>query len=180
MLSSLSRCCFQQALPTGSGCVCIDVVAPAGDHPGLPWPPRRGPRESCPPPPAANPGAGETVPRSSTHSVTRRARTCFSLRISVHPTGARTTSRGGQKHSANLNTAALRRSAVARGFAPRDVTWVPWQAARAHLHGRSAQLGRPFFDRLQGGEMSPSDPRAFSSRPRHGGAAHRTCVRTRD
>jgi hypothetical protein len=54
MLSSLRRCCFQQPLPTGSGRVCIDIVAPACDHPGLPGPPRRGPRESCPPSPAAN------------------------------------------------------------------------------------------------------------------------------
>ena len=50
----LSRCCFQQRLPTGSGCDRIDVVAPACRHHGLPWPPRRGPRESGPPPLATN------------------------------------------------------------------------------------------------------------------------------
>src|SRR5882724_8030499 len=39
ILSLLCRCCFQQPLPTGSGRVCIDIVAPACDHHGLPWPP---------------------------------------------------------------------------------------------------------------------------------------------
>ena len=54
MLSSLSRCCVQHALSAGSGRVCIDIVAPAGDHRGLPWPPRPGPRESGPPPATAD------------------------------------------------------------------------------------------------------------------------------
>jgi hypothetical protein len=65
-------------------------------------------------------------------------------------------------------------------IATRDVTWVQWQAARARRHGRSAQLERPFFESRQAGEMSPSGPRALSSRPRHAGAARRTCERTHD
>ena len=65
------------------------------------------------------------------------------------------------------------------GAAGRGVTWVQWQLLLARRHGRSAQLGCPFFERLQSGEMSPSGLRAFSSRPRHAGAAPRKYERLR-